>query len=44
VPLGGDDAKTVLVARISSLTPDEFAVADHLMMIQAAQIAAHERS
>ena len=38
----GDDAKAVLVATISSLTPDEFGVADHLAMIRAAQIAAHE--
>jgi ADP-ribose pyrophosphatase YjhB (NUDIX family) len=37
----GDDAKGVLVANISSLTPDEFGVADHLAMIQAAQVAAH---
>jgi len=36
----GDDAKAVLVARISSLTPEEFGVADHLAMIQAAQVAA----
>lgn len=38
----GDDAKEVLVAQISGLTPDEFGVADHLTMIQAAQIAGHE--
>jgi 8-oxo-dGTP pyrophosphatase MutT (NUDIX family) len=38
----GDDAEAVLVARISGLTPDEFGVADHLTMIRAAQIAAHE--
>jgi len=37
----GDDAKAVLIARMSSLTPDEFGVADHLAMIQAAQVAAH---
>jgi ADP-ribose pyrophosphatase YjhB (NUDIX family) len=37
----GDDAKGVLVAKISSLTPDEFGVADHLTMIRAAQVAAH---
>jgi 8-oxo-dGTP pyrophosphatase MutT (NUDIX family) len=37
----GDDAKAVLVARIFSLTPDEFGVADHLAMIQAATVAAH---
>jgi ADP-ribose pyrophosphatase YjhB (NUDIX family) len=36
----GDDAKAVLVATITSLTPDEFGVADHLAMIQAAQVAA----
>ena len=38
----GDDAKGVLVATISALTPDEFGVADHLAMIRAAQGAAHE--
>ena len=38
----GDDAKGVLVAKISSLNPDEFGVADHLSMIQAAQVAGHE--
>jgi len=38
----GDDAKGVLVATISSVTPDEFGVADHLAMIQAAQVAARE--
>jgi ADP-ribose pyrophosphatase YjhB (NUDIX family) len=37
---GGDDAKDALVARISSLTPEEFGVADHLMMIRAAIVAA----
>jgi ADP-ribose pyrophosphatase YjhB (NUDIX family) len=37
----GDDAKAVLVATISSLTPEEFGVADHLAMIRAAQVAAH---
>jgi len=37
----GDDAKAVVVARISSLTPDEFGVADHLAMIEAATIAAN---
>jgi len=36
----GDDARAVLVARISSLTPDEFGVADHLAMIRAAEVAA----
>jgi 8-oxo-dGTP pyrophosphatase MutT (NUDIX family) len=39
----GDDAKSVLVARISSLTPGEFGVADHLAMIRAATVAAHAR-
>jgi 8-oxo-dGTP pyrophosphatase MutT (NUDIX family) len=38
----GDDAKAVLVARISGLTPDEFGVADHLTMIRAAEVAARE--
>jgi ADP-ribose pyrophosphatase YjhB (NUDIX family) len=38
----GDDAKGVLVATISSLTPDEFGVVDHLPMIQAAILADHE--
>jgi ADP-ribose pyrophosphatase YjhB (NUDIX family) len=38
----GDDAKGVLVSKISSLTPNEFGVADHLAMIRAAQIAARE--
>jgi 8-oxo-dGTP pyrophosphatase MutT (NUDIX family) len=37
----GDDAKAVVVAQISGLTPDEFGVADHLAMIRAAQVAAH---
>jgi ADP-ribose pyrophosphatase YjhB (NUDIX family) len=37
----GDDARAVFVARIASLTPDEFGVADHLPMIQAAIVAAH---
>jgi len=37
----GDDANSVLVAKISSLTPDEFGVADHLTMIRAAEVAAH---
>ncbi len=36
----GDDAEQVLVAKISSLTADEFGVADHLTMIRAAQVAA----
>jgi ADP-ribose pyrophosphatase YjhB (NUDIX family) len=36
----GDDAKHVVVAKISSLTPDEFGIADHLAMIQAAKVAA----
>jgi hypothetical protein len=38
----GDDAKAVLVATVSSLTPDEFGVSDHLPMIQAAIVAGHE--
>jgi hypothetical protein len=38
----GDDAKEVLVATISSVTADEFGVADHLAMIRAAQVAARE--
>jgi hypothetical protein len=37
----GDDAKQVLVAKISSLTPDEFGIADHLAMIRASEVAAH---
>jgi len=37
----GDDAKEVLVAKISSLTPEEFGVSDHLAMLQAAQVATH---
>jgi ADP-ribose pyrophosphatase YjhB (NUDIX family) len=37
----GDDAKAVLVAKISNLTPKEFGVADHLAMVRAAQVAAH---
>jgi 8-oxo-dGTP pyrophosphatase MutT (NUDIX family) len=37
----GDDAKGVLVVRISDLAPEDFGVADHLAMIQTAQIAAH---
>jgi ADP-ribose pyrophosphatase YjhB (NUDIX family) len=42
VPLkASDDAKAVVVAKISSLTPDEFGVSDHLAMIRAAEIAAH---
>jgi ADP-ribose pyrophosphatase YjhB (NUDIX family) len=36
----GDDAKAVLVARISSLTPDEFGVGDYLAMIRAAAATA----
>jgi len=36
----GDDAKHVLVARISDLTPDEFGIADHLALIHAAKVAA----
>ena len=36
-----DDAKEALVAKISNLTPDEFGVADHLAMIQAAKDAGH---
>jgi hypothetical protein len=40
----GDDAKAVLVARISGLTPDEFGVADHLAMIRDAQMTADEGS
>lgn len=40
VPLkAGDDAKQVHVARISSLTPDQFGIADHLPMILAAEVA-----
>jgi ADP-ribose pyrophosphatase YjhB (NUDIX family) len=35
----GDDAKGVYVAKISSLTPDQFGIADHLPMILAAQVA-----
>jgi ADP-ribose pyrophosphatase YjhB (NUDIX family) len=35
----GDDAKAVHVAKISSLTPDQFGVADHLPMILAARAA-----
>jgi ADP-ribose pyrophosphatase YjhB (NUDIX family) len=35
----GDDAKGVHVAKISSLTPDQFGIADHLPMIRAAQAA-----
>lgn len=35
----GDDAEEVHVARISSLTPGQFGVADHLPMILAAQAA-----
>ena len=35
----GDDAKAVHVARISSLTPNRFGIADHLSMILAAQAA-----
>jgi ADP-ribose pyrophosphatase YjhB (NUDIX family) len=38
----GDDAREVLVAMISSLTPNQFAVADHLPMIQRAEVVAHE--
>jgi ADP-ribose pyrophosphatase YjhB (NUDIX family) len=37
----GDDAKHVLVAKVLSLTPDEFGIADHLAMILAAKIVAH---
>jgi 8-oxo-dGTP pyrophosphatase MutT (NUDIX family) len=37
----GDDAKGVLVARILDLTSEDFGVADHLAMIQAATVAAH---
>jgi hypothetical protein len=37
----GDDAKHVLVAMMSSLTPDEFGIADHLAMVQAAKVVAH---
>jgi len=33
----GDDVEHVQVARISSLTPDQFGIADHLPMIRAAQ-------
>jgi ADP-ribose pyrophosphatase YjhB (NUDIX family) len=35
----GDDAKGVQVAKISSLTPNQFGIADHLPMILAAQVA-----
>jgi ADP-ribose pyrophosphatase YjhB (NUDIX family) len=35
----GDDARRVLVVTISGLTQDEFGVADHLAMIQAAKVA-----
>jgi ADP-ribose pyrophosphatase YjhB (NUDIX family) len=35
----GDDAKGVHVAKISSLTPNQFGIADHLPMILAAQVA-----
>jgi 8-oxo-dGTP pyrophosphatase MutT (NUDIX family) len=38
----GDDAKGVFVAMISSLTPNEFGVADHLPMIQGAHVVVHE--
>jgi hypothetical protein len=37
----GDDAKAVLVAKISNVTPNEFGVADHLAMVRVAQVAAH---
>jgi hypothetical protein len=37
----GDDAQAVVVAKVSSLTPEEFGVADHLAMIHAATAAAH---
>jgi hypothetical protein len=40
----GDDANAVLVGKISSLSPKEFGVADHLAMVQAAQVAAREGS
>jgi len=40
----GDDARGVLVATISRLTPDEFGVADHLAMIRDAEVAAREGS
>ncbi|MGB7729128.1 MAG: NUDIX hydrolase [Candidatus Acidiferrum sp.] len=36
----GDDAEGVHVAKIYSLTPDQFGIADHLPMILAAQSAA----
>jgi ADP-ribose pyrophosphatase YjhB (NUDIX family) len=36
----GDDANAVVVAKISSLTSEEFGVADHLAMVRAAQVAA----
>ena len=36
----GDDAKEVLVAKVSSLTPDQFGIADHLPMILDAKAAA----
>jgi 8-oxo-dGTP pyrophosphatase MutT (NUDIX family) len=38
----GDDAKGVHVARISSLTSDQFGIADHLPMILAAQALSPE--
>lgn len=37
----GDDAKHVLVAKISSLTSVEFGIADHLAMILAANAVTH---
>jgi ADP-ribose pyrophosphatase YjhB (NUDIX family) len=37
----GDDAKGVLVARISDLTPKDFGIADHLATIQAATVPGH---
>jgi ADP-ribose pyrophosphatase YjhB (NUDIX family) len=41
VSLGaGDDAKAVLVAKISTLAPDEFGIPDHLALIWAATLAA----
>lgn len=36
----GDDARAVLVARVSTLTPEEFGIADHLALIRAAILVA----
>jgi len=40
----GDDAEGVHVAKVSSLTPDQFGIADHLPMILAAQSAPDKES